>query len=262
MLYEKAADKEGHLLFDRYTKDNAYVYNPMPHFHNSVELFFVADGEFTIYIGGEKRILSSGDSAFIDRLTPHTMGTTNIFDTLEVYVVVASERYLDGVRWLEKETLQPFTKKKAGFDKILSFLRWAYDFRDDMNEEMRRGFVTLLLGLAKEYCTSHARHTEKSNSLIADVMSYIGDSYTENITLDGLAKRFGYEKTYLSRTFNSILGMNLREYINRVRINAVKKRKKKNPDEPLYRIAEDCGFENLTTFYRAYKKYGSQKHNF
>ena len=257
MLYEKEADKDGHLLFLRYTKENAHGYDSMPHFHNSVEFFFVANGSYTIYVGGEKRTLKCGDVAFIDRLTPHTAGAEKIDSELEVYVVVASEKYLDGVRFLEVETLQPFTEKKEGFEKILSFLRLSFGLREEMNEEMRRGFVTMLLGLAKDYCTPIPRSSEKSNSLLTNVMSYINDSYCESITLDGIARRFGYEKTYLSRTFNSILGMNLREYVNRVRINAVKKERKKNPNTPIYRIAEACGFENLNTFYRAYKKYST-----
>ena len=127
---------------------------------------------------------------------------------------------------------------------------------------MRRGFITLLFGMLRNYCGTVPRAASKNNELLVEVMTYINEHITEDITLDGLAKHFGYEKTYFSRVFNKFLGINLREYLNRYRIGEAVRIKQENPGVPISKIAEACGFDSPNTYYRALKKYGDEKHNF
>ena len=122
---------------------------------------------------------------------------------------------------------------------------------------MTRGFITLLLGVLRQYCGTKARGNDKVTLLIVEIMKYINAHYSENITLEVLSSNFGYEKTYLSRLFNQALGMNLREYLNRCRIAAAVNMKRENPDMPIYKIAEACGYESPNTFYRAYNSYST-----
>jgi AraC-like DNA-binding protein len=171
--------------------------------------------------------------------------------------VVASATYLSAVGWLKKESLPTVTHKKDGFSDLIQFVELAYERINFKNEEMKLGFTTLLLGSLYEYCGHIPRRTEKSNRLIVDMMIYLNEHFREDLTLEELAHRFGYEKTYLSRTFNKYMGMNLREYLNRLRIDAVLKERAQYPDAPIYRIAQECGFDNQNTFYRAYNKYKS-----
>ena len=131
-----------------------------------------------------------------------------------------------------------------------------------MNEDMKRGYITLLFGMLKEYCGTIEKTAKKNDDFIVEVMSYINENLSEKITLDTLAKKFGYEKSYFSKIFNKFLGMNLREYLNRCRIGAAKRMKQENPSLPVSKIAVSCGFDSPNTYYRAYKKYGDEKHNF
>ena len=47
---------------------------------------------------------------------------------------------------------------------------------------------------------------------------YIGENYSQKITLEGLAKMVYLSPAYLSRVFKQETGMNFNEYLNRVRI--------------------------------------------
>ena len=49
--------------------------------------------------------------------------------------------------------------------------------------------------------------------------------------------------------------MNLRECLNRCRINNAVRIIKENPKLPLWSVAEKVGYESFVTFYRAYKRY-------
>lgn len=262
MLYEKAADENGHLLFDRYDATALKAYTPMPHFHSSIELYLCTEGKYTVYINGETYTLTAGDIAFVDKFVPHTSGTLEGDEAGTVYVVVASSAYLDGIKWLSDNTLTPYTPARSGYEKIAELVAWAYELKNEMNEEMRYGFVSLLLGMMREHCGCVARGTEKNTKLLVNVMRYIDEHYTEKISMSMLAKTFGYEQTYLSRIFNKFLGMNLREYLNRRRVAALQKLRRSDPSLPIWKAAESCGFDSPNTYYRAIEKYSNKNHIF
>jgi AraC-like DNA-binding protein len=224
-------------------------------------MYICVKGKYCVYINGEKHIINEGEIAFVDRLTPHAAGSVVNDSPSEVYFIIASNFYLNGIKWLEDETLPAFTEKKDGFERIVDIVKLATE-SEDMNEDMRRGFITLLFGLLKNYCGTAPRAASKNNELLVEVMTYINEHITEDITLDGLARHFGYEKTYFSRVFNKFLGINLREYLNRYRIGEALRMKQENPSMAISKIAESCGFDSPNTYYRALKKYGDEKHNF
>lgn len=262
MFYEKKADETGHLLFRKYDEKEWPLYNSTPHFHGSIEIFLCTSGRYTVNVGGEIYKLEAGDVAFIDRFVPHTSGVLDGEDPATVYVVVASSTYLDDIKWLDGYTLPPVTLHKSGYEKIEELVVWAYNLTNDMNEEMRHGFVSLLLGMLRDYCGCIKRINEKNAGMLIDVMRYIDDHYNEKIDLDTLSKHFGYEKTYLSRSFNSFFGMNLREYINRRRVIAFQRIRREDKSIPILKVAEMCGFDSPNTYYRAMAKYSDKKHNF
>ena len=256
MLYEKKADERRHFILRKHDHDTPY--QPMPHYHSSIEIFVITKGRYQVLIDGDRRILEAGDVAFVDRFTPHTSGSVDGEEDFCAYVVVASSDYLSGFEWLERYTLPPFTKMREGFMRIVQLIELGYAEVDLMDEDMQMGFVTMLLGMLRGYCEPVPRGRGKSPLVAMEIMKYIGENFASRVTLDSLAEHFGYERTYLSRLINQSFGMNLREYLNRVRISAVLKTKQTSPDIPVYKIASACGFESENTYYRAIKKYGTK----
>ncbi|MBQ8528731.1 MAG: helix-turn-helix domain-containing protein [Clostridia bacterium] len=259
-FYEKAADAGSYFRLMRYM-DSDMSYRLMPHYHSSLEIFIVVRGEYYVYVNGERRKLTAGDIAFVDGFTPHTSGSTELVEGTLVYVAIVSPDYLRGVDWLEKQTLPPFIPSHGGIEDITKLCELSYrifggdDRCSGADEEMKRGFASLLLGALRSYCRPTARERDRSAEVTVEIMKYIGEHYAEDINLSTLAERFGYEKTYLSRVLNKTLNMNFREYLNRVRISAVKRLRAAEPHTSLYRLAEECGFKSENTFYRAYKRY-------
>lgn len=253
MYYQKQADAAQHLYFARYADGRYDHYKSLPHFHSSVEIYVVASGEYDVSIGGERRRLRAGEIAFADRFVPHNSGRLPGVDA-EVFVLVASDAYTKGIGFLDKQTLPAFTEEREGFSRILDLVRLAYDA--PRNEEVMRGFVVMLLGLLKEHCGTQPRTGERHTRVLADLLRYIGDHYAEEISLSSLSKQFGYAPSYLSRLFNEALNMNLREYLNRIRLSAVKRLREENPILPLSLAMFACGFGNENTYYRALRRYG------
>ena len=260
MFYEKIADLDGYLKFSKRICDGVCDGDLLPHFHNSIELYVCTKGKYCVYIDGERKIIEEGDVAFVDRLIPHSAAEVVCEGGSEVFFVIANSRYLNGIGWLDKETIPFLTKKHEGFSRIVEVLELAASSGVGMNEEMKRGFITLILGMLKEYAGCVPKVESKSNELLVEVMQYINGHLSERITLEGLARKFGYEKSYFSRVFNKFLGTNLREYLNRLRIGEANRLKNDDPSLTVAQILANTGFDSPNTYYRALKRYGSENH--
>ncbi len=259
MEYDKAADREGYFNIIKYTPEHYPGFVGIPHFHNSTEIIFVASGNFSVYLGGESRILHEGEIAYIDALMPHHTVTRAEVGELECYVLVVSPRYLSGVKSVEGNSFGGFLEKNSGFSEIIEFVRWGFASLSGMNDEIKTGFSTAIFGIMKKYYPFLPKQSAKQTHLLLDVMRYIDSHYDEEITLSTLASKFGYEKTYLSKVLNKFFGMNLREYLNRYRIEKINKMRRENQNLSLLEISAMCGFESPNTFYRAYNKYAKKE---
>ena len=96
---------------------------------------------------------------------------------------------------------------------------------------------------------SGAKHAK----VILFCTQYIGENYSQKITLEGLAKMVYLSPAYLSRVFKQETGMNFNEYLNRVRINRVKELLK-TTDMKLAEIAALTGFSDEFYLSRQFKK--------
>ena len=258
MKYESQADAVGHFLLKKYTGAD-YPKNPrssVPTFHNSIEIIVVVRGEFDVYINGAWHSFGGGSVVYIDKLVPHLTSASDSVDDLEAYALVITLPYLSLPTKNGDMTFDAILPhNREAFSELSEFIAWGYEHFKEMNTEMKSGFAALVLGIMKKHYQMHKKESQRQTKLLFKVLEYINRHYSEMITLDELARSFGYEKTYLSKIFNSLLGMYLREYLNRYRIAMVNMERKQSAETSLWEIAERCGFESPNTFYRAYKKY-------
>lgn len=75
----------------------------------------------------------------------------------------------------------------------------------------------------------------------------------ENLRLADLAQKLGLRQDQLSQLINDNLGMNFNRYINRLRIEEVKRRLAENQTLSILRIAYECGFATKSAFNAAFK---------
>lgn len=97
--------------------------------------------------------------------------------------------------------------------------------------------------------------TDEQANLIKNILNFLYENFREDISLTGLAKKYGYSANYFSSLFHSYLNMNLTEFINRLRLNEIVHKIQEGSD--LTSAVFDSGFNSLRTFYRAFnKKFG------
>jgi len=112
--------------------------------------------------------------------------------------------------------------------------------------------------LTHHYLTALAQliHQRKfKNKLnLNEVRLYMEKHYTEPVTLEQLSRAFFVSKEYLSKVFKQEYGRNVTDYMLHLRMV---KAKEWLLDEsiPIKAIAEMAGYEDITYFYRVFKKH-------
>lgn len=87
--------------------------------------------------------------------------------------------------------------------------------------------------------------------LMKQVLAYIDEHYTRRIMLEELAGIAHMSSTAFSRSFTKYNGIGPAQYIKRKRI-AQAIRLLEETDRTILDIAMDCGFQNISNFYKAF----------
>lgn len=113
---------------------------------------------------------------------------------------------------------------------------------------------TLRTEMIKKYCLLVKNYSRSGySSLVRECMDYVDFHYMEQITLTSLAQQYFVSNTHLSALFKKEVNMNLKEYIQEVRLKHA--RLLLNTTKfPIQEIAANCGFLDVNYFTRVFKK--------
>ena len=213
------------------------------HFHSGVEVLYSVEGPLEVYINGTKNAVNTGGVIVIDSNDVHCVDKVGKYKV----IIIPNTLLADFTALKGKRTFGTNSIAESGAE-IAEIIRRMAETK--LNILSEKGYVNLLLALIVEKTGLKAE--KKGNlSTMRDVLNYINEHFTENITLDSLSKKFGYNKCYFSETFNKVLGMNLTTYLNAVRLENFSKRVLRG--ESVVDAAYACGFGGINTFYRAFR---------
>ncbi|MCD7805948.1 MAG: helix-turn-helix domain-containing protein [Lachnospiraceae bacterium] len=104
-----------------------------------------------------------------------------------------------------------------------------------------------------DYVTSHIQELSTAENLVGRAIRYIGIHYRENIDRNSVAAAVYVTPNYLSKRFSAEVGMNMREYINNLRVQEAK-RLLLSTNLPVTKIANDVGFDNISYFSTVFRR--------
>lgn len=109
-------------------------------------------------------------------------------------------------------------------------------------------------------CLSHDLSTDrtifrsdKQNYYVRAAEEFIREHYTENITVQDIADAVEISRSYLSTLFQTVLHTSPSEYLADFRLTRAHEQLGIT-DDPVSKIAENCGYQNPLVFTRAFKK--------
>lgn len=122
--------------------------------------------------------------------------------------------------------------------------------KDDTQRILKSMLQTLLLQIARKY-----RSEEKpvQQTLAEQILSYV-ENHSDVVTLQSVAKHFGYHPNYISTLMHKSLGRKFTEIVLEKRMERAVLLMK-NTDLPLEEISEMLGYSNHSNFFKAFKDF-------
>lgn len=136
--------------------------------------------------------------------------------------------------------------------KIGYSLRFQHiQFSGAENAELQHWFIKAVHFINQEI---NERKLNTDYNLIEMTRNYIKENYSKDISLDDIAKKIGLNASYFSQLFKQKTGKTFVHFKSEVRLQEAM-RLLCQPEKNVTEVALDVGFNDITYFARAFKKY-------
>ena len=247
-FYESDADNREFIFFKKKLNIGANT-----HFHAAVELLFVQEGEFSIIVDGKEKIMRANDACFVDSFLLHqyewgekgiafvAIGSTETFKDIFATLGGTPPTFFKFDNFALLDTLQRLSTQKYK-DETTRYMVFCSALRILLSEISQKVPYSIV-------------EQGKDTRLVSKVLQYAEENITSDLSLQAIAKHFGYSHEHLSRILHMHLFENWKVYVNRLRARRVHMLLQRATNETsILQLAFDCGFGSSKTFYRAYKK--------
>lgn len=262
---------QGDSWIREYGKDIEYL-----HFHNYLEVGYCIHGDGHMILGEDAMEYHGGEFTVIPKNYPHTTnsipGTKSYWEYLFIDESMFLNKMFSGAGYGKRsEKLIECVNNRMHFFKKEECPELAHDILNlfDVMRRKEAFFMEEAVGILTAMLVKVARMNEKKEELmnleqedyrmatasetITMAMEYISRCFRENLHIEELAKYCHVSETHLRRLFSAHIKMGILEYINLVRIREACEQLKKT-DASVSDIAYKCGFTNVSTFNRNFKK--------
>jgi YesN/AraC family two-component response regulator len=239
------------------------------HIHDGYEIFYHLSGDLTYYIEGQAYQVEPQDIIITNRRELHRI----VFNSQKPYkrkFIQFKPEYV--LSFLQSEVYNPFhylERRKLGFyNKINSKEVKASGIPallDKMEAAARRAqnddhflikllFMQMLIEINRIYSSDKNIITEPVTNYdkLTEILNYINTNLEKKLTLDLFENKFFVNKYYLCHVFKQNTGFTVNEYITYKRI--MKAQELLNRSIPVLEAADESGFGDYSSFYRAFKK--------
>ncbi len=240
------------------------------HRHDCYELLFFLEGDVITTVNEQSFVMEPGDIVIIPPETPHR---TRIQSSRHPY-----RRF---TLWIAKDYLDSLTSREPAFAYFLELLdKGKYHFRLEravsfsiqskitsliecihspaFGRKVQRliEMADILLSVNRAlYTADHPEPARESDDLFKNILTYINLHIEDEIALEKLASLFYVSKYHISHLFKSRMGLSLYQYVIKKRLSLT--RHAISAGEDITRACEQAGFNNYSSFYRAFvKEYG------
>ncbi len=253
-------------------------YHIKPHNHNFYEMNIVLGGRGTHQIESVRIPVTRGDVFVIPPMVVHSYDNT---EHLEVYHVLLRNDFIR--RHSEEATrvpgyvhlmeIEPYLRKRSDehlflhlsptqiseIEKDFKFIEDDGEFGGEELSALRNHaawrliyYLSTLLSIQLK--SSAGKVEKKYTQQIIEVLEYIHQSFSEKMTVEGLAERAYLSRSTFIRAFLSVCGCAPMQYVNRYR---TAKARDLLLDKSLQKteVAHLCGFYDLSHLERFLKKY-------
>lgn len=241
------ADRERHnkLFYKEYENDSCVF-----QFHSHIELYFVEEGEMEFLVGGHHAVLHAGEMSVALSYESHAYKTLNYSrSSVLIIPVYQCEQFMISTR--HRTAGSPFITEEATVSKIKACIEEMK--REDINEITQMGYIHVILGLIMDHVFDRKIQPSPDLMIPSKMLLYVNENFKTDLSLDSLAQKFGYHKSYISRCFKESFQVGFCKYLSAVRLkNSMMLLNEKK--HSITHCAMESGFNSMRTFYRVFRE--------
>lgn len=243
------------------------------HWHSYFEITYVRKGRGRYFVNGQEYTMSEDDIIIFNNVEPH--GWSLLEQDMHLIVMVFAPEFIaEKMNFFDYEYLKPFVERGSNFkNRIGKEEPVSHEIRKGIREikaeweERREGYplmikanvlriLTMLIRAYQDDSKSDAMLKEKKNAMkrLEQALAYIDAHYCERISLDDAAAAAYMSSNYFSSYFRKVMNVSFSDYVTRLRIFHARELLR-DTDRSVTDIAMECGFHNISNFYRLYKKH-------
>ena len=238
------------------------------HFQDFHKILLLMKGNVSYCVEGRTYDLQADDIVFVPAGEVHrpVLHDTAIYERIIIYI---SKDYLNTYRTdnydlaqclIEAHQKQSHVLRVPAFGttklgQIVRELEQSLDSNEYANELYHNLlFLEFMIQLNRvaihdgiEYLSNSS-----SNKKMIDVIDYLNEHLTDDLSIDFLAETFYLSRYHLMHAFKEETGYTIGNYLSTKRLLLARDRIRQG--EPITNVCYECGFRNYSTFSRAYKK--------
>lgn len=231
-------------------------YSVAMHWHRSVELFYVMEGGLDFFIGEKHYPMKAGEFILVNSNELHAINAPIPNETIVLQIPVSAF-----AGFTREDGLITFHKsvegQDAGLMEMMKGMYFTYQEKAYGCEmKVKSEFYQLLYLLVTEYRIENAgeERTRQNKNLnrLSMITGYIRENFQQEISLNGVAKHFGFAPTYLSRMFREYAGISYKTYLQNLRTEYGFKDLVET-DLSISQIAMKNGFPNSKSFSESFR---------
>lgn len=221
------------------------------HFHSNIEIVYLLEGEMQITINDRTHTLTRGCAAISGSYDIHSYKTMGSSKAWILILPIDSLKTFDNI-FAKKRFNESFLDSGLYSRELESAIAHLKKYDETQPNVTAMGYMYVVLGIFIEHLglSEHSLDSGPSE-LIRKILIYMDRHYLEKLTVETIAQKYGYGKTYISRMFNSQLGCGFSHYLNVLRSRhaaGLIRTTRENLDQ----IAYMSGFQSIRTFNRAF----------
>lgn len=255
---------------DEQTVEAASNENFFLHNHEEYEIYMFLEGDSKYIVEGNFYTLNPGDMIIIRKQEMHRVfhNTPTLYRR---FVLMISPEFFKQKNCPEYEAVFLSDFQKNGnkinadivhssglYNAILRYKKYSDDYKI-INTPITDSSITEILYILNKI--SSFSYADDTNTTIKEIIAYINNNFTSDISLDVLSNNFFISKYYLCRVFRKSTGLTVQNYIRQKRLGYA--RELHLAGKNLTEASMLAGFGDYSSFYRTYiKEYGSSPSSF
>ncbi len=239
------------------------------HYHEFHKLVFFRSGRVTYAVEGLLSDLQSRDIVLVPMGCVHRVeaASGSVYERSILYIApdflrrrsqegVDLERCFALCREQGRHVLRPAPTVTERLWSILQALEQSINESEEYGAKLLSDSLLcqLLIGLTRETLGEHSSlaPSRAVNSKAVDILRYINENLTQDISIENLSERFFISKYHMMRSFRAETGFTIHGYIAEKRLLAAREliAAGKSAAEACYA----CGYKDYSAFSRAFKK--------